>query len=196
MLFGSVSVHHCRMTDAKKRTKNPKATYQPYSKDRKAEYCKILRATGQPTTARVHVGVSAMTEKRHRDNDPEYAADVQTAIALFREEYIEAEIKRRAVDGVDEPVFGNNSDGEKVIVGWRKKYSDVLLLALAKRHMKDEYGDRVKVEQKVSGSLAVKEIGLDQLTRDSREDLRKILEREGHVGISEAEEPADSAGDE
>lgn len=183
------------MTDAKDPANSRRAAHLPYTKDRKKEYCDILRATGQATTARVRVGISAMTEKAHRDKDPEYAADVKTAMGLFREEYVEAEIKRRGIEGVDVPVYGNNSDGEKVIIGWHKKYSDPLLLAFAKRHMKEEYGDRVRVEQKVSGSLAIKEIGLDKLSRDSRDDLRKILEREGHIGVSETKQSTDPEGE-
>jgi hypothetical protein len=48
------------------------------------------------------------------------AAQRHTAIA------VEEEIRRRAIDGVVEPVFGK--DGR---VGWRRRYSDALLIKLA-----------------------------------------------------------------
>ena len=73
-------------------------------------------------------------------NDPEY-------VERFREaekqacDRLEQEIRRRAVSGVDEPVFYQGKE-----CGTVKKYSDTLLIFLAKGAMPQKYRDNVKME--------------------------------------------------
>lgn len=77
--------------------------------------------------------------QRRRKEDPEFEAAYQEA----REDgndVIRAEIKRRGVDGVKEPVY---HDGK--IVGYKRVYSDRLLEFLAKSRM-DEFSDKQTVE--------------------------------------------------
>lgn len=76
--------------------------------------------------------------KRHRDADPEFEKAYQEA----REDgndVIRAEIKRRAIDGVAEPVY---HDGR--VVGHKQKYSDNLLIHLSKARMPEEFGDKIQ----------------------------------------------------
>lgn len=60
-----------------------------------------------------------------------------------------AEVLRRAVDGVDKPVFGNLGDKQGTgIVGTVREYSDALL-ALAAKALVREFGDRVIHDHRV-----------------------------------------------
>ena len=65
---------------------------------------------------------------------------------------LESEARRRAHDGVEEPVFGslggNQGSGE---VGRIRKYSDTLLIFLLKGARPDKYRERQ--EHQVTGSL-------------------------------------------
>lgn len=54
---------------------------------------------------------------------------------------LEAEARRRAMDGVDEPVYHK---GE--VVGHVRKYSDTLLIFLLKAHRPHKYRDNYKIE--------------------------------------------------
>lgn len=60
-------------------------------------------------------------------------AQTQTAIAL------EEEARRRAVDGVLEPVFGKDD----TVIGHRRKYSDSLLVRLLEANAPEKFGRHV-----------------------------------------------------
>lgn len=77
--------------------------------------------------------------------DAEYAA----AFALADEDAgdnLEAEARRRAVEGVPEPVYYQGD-----VVGTVQKYSDTLLIFLLKGTRPEKYADRVRVDQVVRG---------------------------------------------
>lgn len=61
---------------------------------------------------------------------------------------LEAEAWRRAVDGVEQPIFQNGRE-----VGMRKEYSDVLLMFLMKGLNPGKYADR-RVNQNINSSEA------------------------------------------
>jgi len=163
----------------------------PLTDERKAEYVEELRKTGRATMARVKVGICGSTILAHRKKDEAFDKACIEAKELFCEEQIEAEIYRRGIEGVDEPVFGSQGPNAGTgVVGWVKKYDSRLLLEFAKRHMRKEYGTtHSNVEQRTEHSGEVRQgIGLDSLSKDSREDLRRILEREAQTddGSTEA----------
>ena len=86
------------------------------------------------------VGITRKTHYDWLDHDPEYA----TAFADAREcatDVLEKEARRRAVDGVDEPVY----QGRR-LVGHIRKYSDTLLIFLMKGARPDIYRERVSHE--------------------------------------------------
>lgn len=74
-------------------------------------------------------------------NDPEYAeafkhADGEAGDAL------EAEARRRAVEGVDEPVGWYKGEAGGVV----RRYSDTLLIFLLKGRKPDVFGDKIRAE--------------------------------------------------
>ena len=141
----------------------------PKTFDKRAKHIFIetLRATGEPAAAAAAAGFTLTTCQRHAHRDEEFAQAGFEALQAYRAT-IAAEIHRRGVEGVDEPVY---QGGE--CVGTKRKYSDALLLAHAKRHMPNEYGDKKTIthnhQQQLDANL---------LTPESRELLRKLLELE------------------
>ena len=82
---------------------------------------------------------------------------------------------KRYVDGIDEPVYSTNG----LQVGSRKRYSDKLLALRAQSMMPDRYAARTVAQIEQNTTVQCRpSLGLDQLSPESRADLRKILERE------------------
>ena len=77
---------------------------------------------------------------------------------------LEAEARRRAVTGIDEPVYHK---GE--VVGSIKKYSDTLLIFLLKAHNPQKFRDGVKVEH-----TGATDVGVD---RDLEKRIMERLEK-------------------
>jgi hypothetical protein len=106
---------------------------------------------------------AAKVAKVHRSTHNGWMKTVQEYPALFNAardqavEVLEAEARRRAVEGIDEPVY---QKGEQV--GTVRKYSDVLLIFLLKGARPDVYRDSytkhehtgsIKLEALVQGAL-------------------------------------------
>lgn len=72
---------------------------------------------------------AVQTFKDERDRDPEFAAQWDEAVEAA-EASIEAEIYRRAQEGVEEPIYGGKY--REKIVGTVTRYSDALLMFRAK----------------------------------------------------------------
>jgi hypothetical protein len=104
--------------------------------------------------------------------DPGFAEDLEDARNRFLDR-LEQEAVRRAVEGWDE----DRAAGDHVYAV--RKFDGSLLQMLLKANAPEKYRERVHIEQKtvVSGSLS-----LEGLSPESREDLRKILERESQNG--------------
>ena len=131
----------------------------------KDTFVENLRITGEPAAAAEACGFSLTTVQNHGRRDEEFARAVFEALQSYRAT-IASEIHRRAIEGVDEPVY----QGGK-LVGKKRRYSDALLLAHAKRHMPDEYGDKKTITHEHTQALDVK-----HLSPEKRELLRKLLE--------------------
>lgn len=143
---------------------------------RKNHYLRIVRECGEEVLARADVGVSWGTVKSQLEADPAFREGLAEAYRQHGAVYAK-EMKRRGVDGYQEPVFGSQGPGAgSGIVGWVTRYSDRLLLEQARKFDK-AYIAKTVVEQTttVKGSPS---LGLDKLSAESREDLRRILERE------------------
>lgn len=157
------------------RGNNPGSAGTHFTQDRRDKYCEELRLHGEKPLAREAVGVSSSTVNRHRMNDDEFREAEDRAMELYRAS-VHKEIHRRAIDGVEEPIYHNGAR-----VGWKTRYSDQLLLAHAKRHSPELYGDKIRVDQTthVDGALG---LALEKLSPESRGLLRKIIEIEGGDG--------------
>lgn len=159
----------------KKRGKDKAGTLGTnFTKARRDKYLAELRATGEKALARNTAGVSSTTLRNHRLETVGFAEEEEEALELYRAEQIGKTIHTRGVEGWDEPIYWRNPEtGKPEVVGHVRKYSDKLLLAHAKRHMPEEYGDKTKIDANISGGLALADIR--ELSPASQKLLRQII---------------------
>jgi hypothetical protein len=106
----------------------------------------VFADTCSVTKAAAAIGVARQTVYEWRDNDVEFAAAWQRAERLGVEA-MKDETKRRAFEGVNEPVFYQGAE-----CGAVRKYSDTLAMFLIKAH-DPTYRDSSKLE--LAGQLSV-----------------------------------------
>lgn len=94
----------------------------------RALFIEVFRRTGNVTAAADAAGVTRATPYRWREADPAFAAAWAEAEESATDA-LEAEARRRAVDGWDEPVF-YKGEARGVV----RKYSDRMLEILLKGH--------------------------------------------------------------
>lgn len=109
---------HIRMTDEKK-----------------AELLAMVEADGNVTMAAKRAGVSRNSVYYQRKVDPDFDAAMEEAIEVAIAK-LENEARRRAVDGVDKPVYQQGQ-----LVGHVTEYSDKLLEMLLRAHRPEKYRD-------------------------------------------------------
>jgi hypothetical protein len=105
------------------------------TKARQAGFLKALADTGSVTAAVAVAGTSRSRVYELRKVDPTFAAAWEEAEEVAVDE-LEAEARRRAVDGVPEPLVSagkivRDDDGQPIAI---RRYSDALLLALLRAH--------------------------------------------------------------
>ena len=119
-------------------------TYVAYTDKQRAEkkgkFLAALAGGASGEKAATAAGIGRKTAYRWRDEDKDFAADWDDAIEAGTD-LIEDEIYRRAVTGVDKPVFFK---GE--VVGHVREYSDTLLIFMAKARRPEKYTDRAQIE--------------------------------------------------
>lgn len=149
----------------------PGVITRQFTRERKEAYLEELARTGEIQRSCDFVGVSRGSLNAHRSKDEWLREQELVALERYRA-VVHTEIHRRAIEGVDEPVYHGSQ-----LVGYKRRYSDQLLLAHAKRHSPSEYGDRLKVDQttRTEDHLGTE---LGKLSPESRELLRRILEIE------------------
>lgn len=126
-------------------------------------FCKHLSMDGNIAGAAKKAGVSRQTVYHHMNADPDFNTQCENAVALFNAS-IEREIKKRAFAG-----------------------SDLLLLAMARRHMPNEYRERQEIQQTITHDYVV-EIGTPRVpaitaTADTIQDVtpQRVYEATGDV---------------
>ena len=109
-----------------------------------------LRRTGNVRLAANNADVVRQVAYRARDSSDKFRADWDEALEEARE-LLEAEARRRAAIGVDEPVFYKGQ-----VVGQIRKYSDNLLMFLLKAHWPEKFRENYAVEHRGPGGGPVK----------------------------------------
>ncbi len=114
-----------------------------------------------------------------RERDLEFAADWDEAMDAARGE-VESELHRRAVEGVEEAVYGGRY--KESVVGTVRKYSD-RLLELRVKGLLPQYRDRTHQKIEVEGGVGVRhdikefhEV-LRKMPREDRDEMRRLLVR-------------------
>lgn len=112
----------------------------------KLDYLAALEVTGEHQAASDFVGIDSRTARTRRTKDKDFQADCEIALERHRNT-ITAEVRRRAVEGWNEPVY----QGGK-LVGYKHVASDRMMEMHAKRHV-PEYRDKFGVEH--SGDVGI-----------------------------------------
>lgn len=89
---------------------------------------------------------------RYRSEDPKFAAAWLEAVEKGTDALVD-EAKRRATDGVDEPVYYKGK-----VVGTVRRYSDLLLMFLLKSRRPDIFRDNVKAEIVGAGGVPIQPV--------------------------------------
>jgi len=129
------------------------------------------RETWSITESAKRAGVTRSSHYKRLSRDPRYKDEFEDIEELIRDT-IRAEIHRRALDGVDIPIFYQGNHVHTI-----KKYSDTLLLALAKAHC-PEFRDPIEVQRIDPGvTLRVEFVDVENTDRFSTEALGAIANR-------------------
>lgn len=125
-----------------------------FTAERKVAFLAHLeRLHGIASSARA-TGIGLSTVYEHLESDKEFAALVKETRERIIDE-AEREAYRRAVEGVDEPVFGRVGKDQDGIVGTIRKYSDTMLSLLLKGRRSDVYRDKQTVDMNATVKGAV-----------------------------------------
>jgi hypothetical protein len=132
---------NARATKRPKQQLPPSGQLQPEMQAKQQElFLAAFRQLGIITSACEISGIGRSTVYRWRD-DPEFEVKFKDAVeeAVDR---LEAEARRRAVEGVEEPIIGRvDKDLDGVIVHVRK-YSDRLMELLLRGNRRDKYNTK------------------------------------------------------
>ncbi len=142
-------------------------------------FLRWLRKKGNVTGACDKAKITRSWAYEVRESDPAFAAAWDEALQEATER-LEMEARRRAHDGVLEPVFQGGMQ-----VGSVRKYSDTLLIFLLKAHAPEKYRENFKVDH--SGKV---EVEVD----DPRTELLSRITRLATRNAVSAGDPGDDAG--
>jgi hypothetical protein len=126
--------------------------------ERKAKFVDALVEFGLVTRAAEIAGISRWSAYQHRAKDSDFAAAWDDAREQFCEA-LEDEARRRAMDGIEEPVYYQGRQ-----VGTQRVYSDKLLALLLRAARPSKYGRRIETGNvaQQSGGLTISISGSNQ----------------------------------
>ena len=138
---------------------------------RREEFLEQLAGCGNVSAATRVVCVSRSAAYALRENDKAFATEWDAAREAAID-VLEAEARRRALDGVEQPVFNQGQE-----IGRVRKYSDRLLMFLLKASRPGKFNQRHEHTGKGGGPIQTRTIlDLSGLSRDERAALRGIAE--------------------
>lgn len=160
------------------------STREPISDDQREEFLELLADGVTVIDAAEKVGRGRRDFYRLRTTDTEFAAEWRAAWAEGTDRLV-AEAQRRAVDGVDEPVFHK---GE--IVGYVRRLDSTLLMFLIKqRDPSFRENSRVELTGGDGRPIEVK-------VEHTADDLARVASLLTDAGVLPAGQSPDSEGDE
>lgn len=136
-----------------------------FDERRRERFLALLSQGSTVAFACVGVGVSRNTAYAHRECDPAFAAAWSEASEAGTQA-MEQEAYRRAVQGVEEPVFWKGQP-----VGAVRRYSDVLLIFLLKSRRPEVYRERTEV------AVRTPPVDPAQLTDEELDAIHNIIQK-------------------
>ena len=139
---------------------------------RRNDFLAQVAACGNVSEAARSVCVSRSAAYALRDSDKAFAAEWEAAREAAID-VLEAEARRRALNGIDQPVFFQGQE-----IGRVRKYSDSLLMFLLKADRPGKFSQRHEHTGKGGGPIQTRTtLDLSGLSRDERAALRGIAEK-------------------
>lgn len=135
---------------------------------KREEFLDYLRGGWSITASAGRIGVSRQAVYALRQSDPDFARQWEDAYESGTDIF-EDEVKRRAVEGTEKPVF---YQGE--VVGHIKEYSDTLLIVALKARRPEKYRERFDVEIKDARKRA--EVAIIQMMKEADVDRATAIE--------------------
>ncbi len=125
------------------------SSLRKFDETHQQRFCDALRVHANFGKAAAACGFSRTVVKNHIANNPEFAAAVEEATddAI---DLVEEQIRKRAIDGVQEPVFYQGAKCGEVT-----KHSDTLLMFLAKK-LSPAFREKTTVDLNVNDDVAKK----------------------------------------
>lgn len=165
---------------------NQKSDFPSVSHAKKRAFLVAYSEVGTITHAAELAGITRRTVQNWKNSDPDFAAAMVEAEEKAAER-LEQEARRRAVEGVAEPVYQGGKQ-----VGTVRKYSDTLLIFLLKGAKPEKYRERVS--QEISGPggkpVQMQAVNLANLT-DEELDQLETLTRKATLPAGDADTGAD-----
>lgn len=156
----------------------PAAAIRRITPKKLARFLEALAECGNVRIAASRATLSRDALYAYRQTHADFAQGWKDALQSAMELVLEPEALRRAVEGVNEPVF---HAGAKIATV--KKYSDTLLIFLLKGGLKEKYAERTEHTGKDGGPLQVQ-----QMLPDARQArLAALLAK--HNGHAESVTP-------
>jgi hypothetical protein len=122
-----------------------------------------LARTGNVAVAASAVGTSRVALYNRKGKDPEFSAAWDESVEIATDLLLE-EARRRAYDGVTEPVFFQGKE-----CGYIKKYSDVLLMFLIKGRRPEYATERRELSGRDGSSLTPPTINVNFIKADAND---------------------------
>lgn len=119
------------------------AARNPVTEPQKARYVELVRLTGNKSLSARAIGFGPARIAKEREEDPEFAAAVREA-EMEAADALEAEARRRAVEGVVREKWIGPADGGRFVE--ETQYSDQLLIRLMEANSPDKFASRSKTE--------------------------------------------------
>jgi hypothetical protein len=138
---------------------------------RQSAFLEAFRDTGTLAGAARTAGVSRSSHYRWIRENPEYRAKFEEANEEAADA-LEQEARRRALDGVEEPVFYR---GERV--GSVRKYSDQLLMVLLMAKRPEQFRERLDITSKADPGVDVIDPKVMKTLTDTELETARALGR-------------------
>lgn len=150
-----------------------------WTAQRRAAFLTVLSETGNVSAAARSVRMSRAGAYRLKADDESFAEDWAEALEVAVDS-LEAEARRRALEGVETPHFYQGQ-----VAGTVRKYSDPLLMFLLRAHRPERYRDRAPEQTSPDADL-------EQDLASARETLAARLA--DLDGAAESADEAEAAG--
>lgn len=134
-----------RFLRKKMHLKIPKTVPRKFNEQRQLEFLSYLADSGLLTDACSLANITASTVRKYRKRDTNFDNACKLAIERSSDK-LEMEARRRALEGIDEPVFYQGD-----VVGYVRKYSDSLLQFLLRGNRPEKFRENSTTVNNING---------------------------------------------